>query len=94
MAAESVVLKGLHHPSIIQHIDTFEVPGKFCIVAEFAEAGDLETVMKKKYPSGFPENAILDYFIQVGKGPRKQMSDVMQSNVGPVSKNTRCKGGV
>lgn len=40
------ILKDLDHPSIIKFYDSFIYKHKICIIMEFAEGGDLKSIIK------------------------------------------------
>lgn len=64
---EAKVLSSLRHPNIINYIDSFLArrSDHLCIVMEFADNGDLASHISKRNGELFPENHVLDWFIQL-----------------------------
>ena len=61
------VLASFDHPNIICYVDSFVEVGKLHIVMEYAEDGDLRTLIKEHKAVGraLDEKQILDYFVQL-----------------------------
>ncbi|KAL0478977.1 hypothetical protein AKO1_007845 [Acrasis kona] len=59
------VLSGLKHPNIVQYITSFTAEGRLNIVMEYAECGDIYEKIKLQKGALFPEEQILDWFIQI-----------------------------
>ena len=54
---------------IVQYIEHFFEEGKFLIVMEFCEGGDLMQLIEKQRPKKhFPESTVKDFFLQMTKG--------------------------
>ena len=62
---EALRLKSLPHPHIIQYVDHF-VDGSLYIVIEYAEGGDLASLIKAQGDTPIPESTILRYIAQIG----------------------------
>lgn len=61
---ETVILASLKHPNIIGYYESFTAGGILYIVMDYAAGGDLAQKIKSaKEP--FPEDVILDYFVQI-----------------------------
>jgi len=62
---EAKILECLNHPNIIRFREVYKTKkGKLCIVMDFADGGDLHSKIKDAKGSYFPENQILDWFVQ------------------------------
>eukprot|EP00438_Fugacium_kawagutii_P019326 Skav202377 [mRNA] locus=scaffold1406:206375:207886:+ [translate_table: standard] len=66
-ATEVAVLSKLRHPFIIQYREAFLDRSLLCIVMDFAERGDLHSVIERQKKSGglFPETLVLRWFTQI-----------------------------
>lgn len=60
------ILKHLDHPHIITYIDSYEKEGKYYIVMELIESGDLSTLIEeyKTKERNIPESLIIKLFSQ------------------------------
>jgi NIMA (never in mitosis gene a)-related kinase 1/4/5 len=62
---EAKILEVLNHPNIVRFREVYKTKkGKLCIVMDYADGGDLQTLIKsrakaKKY---LTESEVLDYF--------------------------------
>ena len=66
---EIEILKQCSHENIVQYIEHFFEEGKFLIVMEFCQGGDLMQLIKKqKLKNHFPESIVIDFFQQITKG--------------------------
>lgn len=67
---EISVFKSIHHPNLIQYIESFIHKDKLCIIMEYADGGDLSKVVQKHKDSKeyIKENIIWGYFIQLFQG--------------------------
>lgn len=65
---EAKILEVLNHPNIVRFREVYKTKkGKLCIVMDYADGGDLQTLIKgrakqKKY---LTESEVLDYFTQI-----------------------------
>ena len=63
---EAKVLEALQHTNIITFREVYKTrQNKLCIVMDFADGGDLAGKVKAQRGAPFPENQILDWFIQI-----------------------------
>jgi NIMA (never in mitosis gene a)-related kinase 1/4/5 len=66
---EACILSTLKFPNIVSYIDSYVRPtarGSFLyIVMEFADGGDLYTLIRSRRGSPLPEGTILDMFVQI-----------------------------
>lgn len=63
---EAKVLEALKHTNIITFREVYKTrQNKLCIVMDFADGGDLAGKVKAQRGQPFPENQILDWFIQI-----------------------------
>jgi len=65
---EVTFLKAMRHPYIITYRESFMDKNRYlCIVMDYAEGGDMYSKInkQKKIGKGFPENQILDWFVQI-----------------------------
>ena len=64
---EAKVLSSLRHPNVINYVDSFlaRKSDHLCIVMEFADGGDLSGKIKHSHGANFPQEQVLDWFIQV-----------------------------
>lgn len=63
---EASILGNLDHPYIIKLQEAYvSKKGKLCIVMEYAESGDLGSLIKSRKGANFSEDQILDWFIQL-----------------------------
>ena len=63
---EASILASLDHPFIVKYYESFEEGGKFFIVMEYADGGDLAKVIQQKSNSKlFPEEEVLRIFVQI-----------------------------
>eukprot|EP00668_Euglena_longa_P020850 GGOE01025955.1.p1 GENE.GGOE01025955.1~~GGOE01025955.1.p1 ORF type:complete len:409 (+),score=118.20 GGOE01025955.1:1-1227(+) len=62
---EAKVLSSLHHPNVVQYVDSFLTKrgDQLCIVMEWADGGDLAGKVKLRRP--FSEEQLLDWLIQI-----------------------------
>eukprot|EP00667_Euglena_gracilis_P006781 EG_transcript_6852 len=67
---EAKVLSYLKHPNVIRYADSFlsRKTEHLCIVMEYAEGGDLSNRIKLQRGRPFPEEAVLDWFLQICLG--------------------------
>ena len=65
---EASILGALHHPCILQHIESFEHDGHLMIVTELCERGDLGARLEERKGRPLSEPQVLDYFIQIVLG--------------------------
>jgi serine/threonine protein kinase len=63
---EAEVLRSLSHVNIVKLVDTFLHRDKLCIVMEFADGGDLASIVKERQDSGifFPDAEVMATFAQ------------------------------
>lgn len=61
------VLKAMRHPYIVTYRESFMDKRCLCIVMDYADGGDMygKIANQKKTGKGFPENMILDWFVQI-----------------------------
>ncbi|XP_068206151.1 uncharacterized protein [Palaemon carinicauda] len=62
---EVEVLSSLSHPYIIQFRDSFEHDGRLLIVMDYCGGGDLHTLISNRKGVLFPEDRVLDWFVQL-----------------------------
>ena len=64
---ESILLGKLSHPNIVTYWESFvdNNSGKFCIVMEFADGGDIDSYIKSRKGRYFPEAEVLRIFVQI-----------------------------
>ena len=62
---EVKVLSSLQHPNIVKYVDSFQDGGKLNIVMEYASQGDLYEKIKQQKSKLFPEEKLVDWFIQI-----------------------------
>lgn len=63
---EASILGNLDHPYIIKLIEAYvSKKGKLCIVMDYAEGGDLGSLIKSRKNESFSEEQIIDWFIQL-----------------------------
>ncbi|CAH1777895.1 unnamed protein product [Owenia fusiformis] len=62
---EVAVLAQMNHPNIVFYRESFEEAGNLHIVMDFCEGGDLYGRMNKQRGVLFPEDTILDWFVQI-----------------------------
>lgn len=63
---EAKVLEALKHTNIITFREVYKTrQNKLCIVMDFADGGDLAGKVKAQRGAPFPENQLLDWFIQI-----------------------------
>lgn len=69
---EISVFKSIHHPNLIQYIESFIHKDKLIIIMEYADGGDLSRVVQKHRESKeyINESTIWKYFIQLFQGLR------------------------
>jgi len=60
------VLKAMRHPYIVTYRESFMDKRCLCIVMDYADGGDIykKIAQQKKLGKGFPEDQILDWFVQ------------------------------
>jgi len=65
--SECHVLAKLHHPNIVEYVDSFVEDDALHLVTDFCELGDLSKLIKKKKEKNqaFTEKQIVDWFIQI-----------------------------
>eukprot|EP00667_Euglena_gracilis_P017524 EG_transcript_18484 len=61
---EIKVLRSLDHPNVVRYIDHFEGNGRLFIVMEYADSGDLGSVIRATQ-APMPEVQATDYFVQI-----------------------------
>lgn len=61
------VLKAMRHPYIVTYRESFMDKRCLCIVMDYADGGDMygKIAKQKQNGKGFPENLILDWFVQI-----------------------------
>ena len=61
------VLKAMRHPYIVTYRESFMDKRCLCIVMDYADGGDMygKIAKQKQNGKGFPENMILDWFVQI-----------------------------
>lgn len=61
------VLKSMRHPYIVTYRESFMEKRCLCIVMDYADGGDMysKIAKQKQLGKGFPENQILDWFVQI-----------------------------
>ena len=61
------VLKAMRHPYIVTYRESFMDKRCLCIVMDYADGGDMysKIAKQKQLNKGFPENMILDWFVQI-----------------------------
>src|SRR3546814_6435718 len=66
---EGLVLSKLQHPNIVGYWENFVVKTRadtmLCIVMEYADGGDLENYLKKRFGRLLQESQVLDWFVQI-----------------------------
>lgn len=62
---EVEVLSSLSHPYIIHFRDSFEHDGRLLIVMDYCGGGDLHTLISNRKGVLFPEDRVLDWFVQL-----------------------------
>eukprot|EP00035_Acanthoeca_spectabilis_P022965 m.446878 g.446878 ORF g.446878 m.446878 type:complete len:1080 (+) comp19435_c0_seq1:1575-4814(+) len=62
---EVSVLAQMQHPNIVSYITSFEERGKLFIAMDYCDGGDLHGKIEKQRGQSFPEDQILDYFVQI-----------------------------
>ena len=62
---EAKLLAKLHHPNIVTFWDSFGSKDCLFIVMEFADGGDLETLIKNRRGKHFSESEVLHLFVQL-----------------------------
>ena len=63
---EAGILGALDHPYIIHLQEVYiSKKGKLCIVMEYADGGDLSTLIKSRKGQRLPEEQILSWFVQI-----------------------------
>ncbi|XP_037530324.1 serine/threonine-protein kinase Nek1 [Nematolebias whitei] len=62
---EVAVLANMSHPNIVQYKESFEEGGCLFIVMDYCEGGDLFKKINSQKGALFPENQILDWFVQI-----------------------------
>ena len=63
---EAKVLSSLRHANVINYVDSFlaRKSDHLCIVMEYADGGDLSAKVKHSHGANFPQDQVLDWFIQ------------------------------
>lgn len=67
-AQEAKLLSRFDHPNVINLMTSFFAAGTLHIVMDFAEDGDLGSLLKERVAQGdglLPEDAVLGYFVQL-----------------------------
>ena len=59
------ILRRLHHPNIVQYLNSFKDSSKLCIVMEYADGGDLSAKLKARRNVLLPEAEIMHIFLQL-----------------------------
>uniref|UniRef100_A0A8C2CAV3 non-specific serine/threonine protein kinase n=1 Tax=Cyprinus carpio TaxID=7962 RepID=A0A8C2CAV3_CYPCA len=62
---EVAVLANMSHPNIVQYKESFEESGCLYIVMAYCEGGDLFKKINNQRGTLFPEEQILDWFVQI-----------------------------
>ncbi|XP_017278942.1 serine/threonine-protein kinase Nek1 isoform X2 [Kryptolebias marmoratus] len=62
---EVAVLANMSHPNIVQYKESFEEGGCLYIVMDYCEGGDLFKKINSQKGALFPEDQILDWFVQI-----------------------------
>ncbi|XP_053717543.1 serine/threonine-protein kinase Nek1 isoform X7 [Synchiropus splendidus] len=62
---EVAVLANMSHPNIVQYKESFEEGGSLYIVMDYCEGGDLFKKINSQKGVQFPEEQILDWFVQI-----------------------------
>ena len=63
---EAGILGSLDHPYIVKLKEAYiSKKGKLCIVMDYADGGDLSSIIKTRHGERFPENQVLDWFVQL-----------------------------
>ncbi|XP_024424722.2 serine/threonine-protein kinase Nek1 isoform X3 [Desmodus rotundus] len=62
---EVAVLANMKHPNIVQYRESFEENGSLYIVMDYCEGGDLFKRINAQKGVLFPEDQILDWFVQI-----------------------------
>ncbi|XP_076446398.1 uncharacterized protein LOC143283892 [Babylonia areolata] len=62
---EVAVLAQLKHPNIVTYMESFEEKGALYIVMNFCSGGDLFTKINDQQGRLFPEDQIMDWFVQI-----------------------------
>ncbi|XP_037106432.1 serine/threonine-protein kinase Nek1 isoform X2 [Syngnathus acus] len=62
---EVAVLANMSHPNIVQYKESFEEGGCLYIVMDYCEGGDLFKKINSQRGVHFPEEQILDWFVQI-----------------------------
>lgn len=62
---EVAVLANMSHPNIVQYKESFEEEGCLYIVMDYCEGGDLFKKINSQKGVLFPEDQILDWFVQI-----------------------------
>ncbi|XP_055449407.1 serine/threonine-protein kinase Nek3 isoform X3 [Psammomys obesus] len=65
---EAVLLAKMKHPNIVAFKESFEAEGHLYIVMEYCDGGDLMQRIKQQKGMLFPEDTILNWFIQICLG--------------------------
>ncbi|KAI1903692.1 hypothetical protein AGOR_G00029840 [Albula goreensis] len=61
----TTTLKSMNHPNIVNYKETFEGLDKLYIVMDCCEGGILSQIIEKQGKTVFPEDKILDWFVQI-----------------------------
>ncbi|CAL4176111.1 unnamed protein product, partial [Meganyctiphanes norvegica] len=62
---EVQVLSSLTHPNVTQFRDSFEDSGRLLIIMDYCAGGDLYTLIQGRKSVNFPEDRVLDWFVQL-----------------------------
>lgn len=63
---EAKILEQLHHPNIITFHEVYKTKrNKLCIVMDYADGGDLSSLLRKQNGSQLDENRVLNLFVQI-----------------------------
>lgn len=62
---EVEVLSQMEHPNIVSYRDSFEENGTLYIIMDYCDGGDLYTRINAQKGMPFPEDIILDWFVQI-----------------------------
>jgi len=65
---EVLILSSLDHPNIVTYVESFYVEGRFHIVMELCDRGDLAQIIEEQVEQGrghFREHIVLDWFVQI-----------------------------
>ena len=69
---EAKLLRSLKHENIVRYVESFINKGKFCLVMEYADGGDLyhKIQKQKKLNKRLSEAQVMNVLVQVGNAIR------------------------